>query len=82
MNELGASSINLTVYFWYDTFDPSINVVQVTNRAIDAVVERLTAAGVYLPGDVIELKNYADVELKSLVNPNPPVSEPSVRKAG
>ena len=82
VNELGASSINLTVYFWYDTFDSSINVVQVTNRAIDAVVERLTAAGVYLPGDVIELKNYADVELKSLVNPNPPVSEPSVRKAG
>lgn len=82
VQELGASSINLTVYFWYDTFDPKINVVQITNRAVDAVVERLTSAGVYLPGDVIELKNYADVELKSWVNPSDPGREPSVAKAG
>ena len=67
VQELASSSIVLTVYYWYDTLDPKINIGKIHNRVVDEVVENLSAEGYYLPGDVIEIKTYADKEIKSVV---------------
>jgi len=63
--ELGASTINLTVYYWLDTFDQKISGVKVRNQAIDTVITALDRAGFNLPGDIIELKNYKGESLRT-----------------
>lgn len=58
INELGASSINLTAYFWLNTFDRTVSALKIQTQAMDRVVDALDQAGFYLPGDVLELKYY------------------------
>ena len=65
---LNPSTVNLTVYFWLNTFDKSINAGSIRTVAIDQCLTALGEAGFYLPGDVIELKNYNDQELKGLTS--------------
>ncbi len=65
IGDLNSSSMNLDVYFWIDTFDKSISITQIKNRTISRVLDALADAGFYLPGDVIELKNYQEKELKT-----------------
>ena len=80
VSDLSASSITITVYFWLDTFDSQINAGAVRTQAIDRVLTALGKAGFYLPGDVIELKNYNQEELRGLAQAissspsDPPVS--------
>ena len=65
IGELNSSSMNLDVFFWIDTFDKSISITKIKNRTISRVLDALSEAGFYLPGDVIELKNYQEKELKT-----------------
>lgn len=66
VSDLNPSSVKLTVYFWLNTFDNSVNAGKVRTSAVDRCLTALGRAGFYLPGDVIELKNYNDQELKGL----------------
>lgn len=66
VGSLNSSSMNLDVYFWIDTFDKSISVGKIKTRAINQVLQRLGDEGFYMPGDVLELKNYREKEIKTL----------------
>ena len=58
VSQLGSSSLNLTAYYWLDTFDKEVSGAEVKNQAVEQVLGDLEAAGCYLPGDILELKNY------------------------
>lgn len=55
---LGSSSLEITVHYWLDTFDKNVSGLAVKTQAIDGVLTNLSKAGFYLPGDIIEMKNY------------------------
>ncbi len=56
ISELAPSSLNLMVFYWLDTFDKSIDAGMVKIKAVDKVLNALTKAGFYLPGDIIEIR--------------------------
>lgn len=58
VKNLGASTVNITVYFWINTFDSNVSGLKVKTEAIRNVLTQLKAAGFYLPADIVELKNY------------------------
>lgn len=58
VSQLGSSSLSLTAYYWLDTFDKEVSGAKVKNQAVEQVLGDLEAAGYYLPGDILELKNY------------------------
>lgn len=64
ISQLGSSSLNLTAYYWLDTFDRSISSMELRNQAIERTLAALDAAGFYLPGDIMEVKNYNDKPLR------------------
>ncbi|MFK7937525.1 MAG: mechanosensitive ion channel family protein [Saprospiraceae bacterium] len=61
---MSASALDLKVYFWIDTFDKKVSGLRLKTQAIDKCLTALNEAGFYLPGDVIEMKNYKDAEVK------------------
>ncbi len=65
IGSLGASTLNLTAYFWIDTYDPEVSAGKVKTQAIDDVWRALDEAGFYMPGDIIEMKNYKGIDLKT-----------------
>jgi len=65
VKDLGASTLNLTVYFWINTFDSKVSGLKVKTEAIRNVLAQLKAAGFYLPADIVELKNYNRESLAS-----------------
>lgn len=65
IGEMTASSLNLDVYYWLDTFDKSISGSDVRIEVITKVLARLEKEGFYLPGDIIELKNYNEGNLST-----------------
>lgn len=64
VSELAASTLNLTAYYWLDTFDTTISGTKVKNEAVDKVLQNLWEAGFYTPGNVVEMKNYGKEVLK------------------
>lgn len=56
--DLGASTLNITVYFWMDTFDKSFSAGVVRMQAVQACLNALDEKGIYLPSDILEIKNY------------------------
>lgn len=64
-SNLGTSSLELQVFYWLDTFDKDLSSTDIKTAAIDTVLADLTVAGYYMPGNVIELKNYNKDSLKS-----------------
>ncbi|MEM6318275.1 MAG: mechanosensitive ion channel family protein [Bacteroidota bacterium] len=68
VGNLGASSLEMTIHYWIDTFDKSVSSLKVKTQAIDEVLTALNNAGFYLPGDVIEMKNFKDKELTTKSN--------------
>ena len=62
---LGTSTINLKVQYWLDTFDSKIPGSKVRTNAVNQILKALEAEGFYMPGDVIELKNYNNTNLKN-----------------
>jgi small-conductance mechanosensitive channel len=63
ISALAASTLNLTVYFWIDTFDENVSGVQTKNDVIEKVLQALDKEGFYLPGDILEIKSYNDQAL-------------------
>lgn len=60
---MSASALDLKVFFWINTFDNTISSSKVKTQAIDQCLTALNNAGFYLPGDVLEIKNFKDGEL-------------------
>ena len=58
ITELGNSALVITAYYWINTFDSSFSSANLKTIAVSKSLEALEKAGFYLPGDVIELKNY------------------------
>ncbi|MEL6925241.1 MAG: mechanosensitive ion channel family protein, partial [Bacteroidota bacterium] len=65
LTSLGSSTMNLTVYYWVDTFDDRNPALSVKTEVLEKVLTIMDEAGFYLPGDILELKNYKDTPLKS-----------------
>lgn len=65
IGDLNSSSLNITVQYWLDTFDTKFPAKNIRTHAVNKCLEELNKAGFYLPGDVIELKNYNDNEIKT-----------------
>ena len=65
LTELGASTVNVTVQYWIDTFDKSHSGNEIQSMAMNAVVRGLEKEGINMPGDIIELKNYKDQSLST-----------------
>ncbi|MEM8527352.1 MAG: mechanosensitive ion channel family protein [Bacteroidota bacterium] len=65
VKELGASTINLDVYFWIDDFSSRRSILNIKIDAVERCLEALQAEGYYMPSDIIEIKNYNDIELKT-----------------
>ena len=60
ITEFGASTINIAVQYWIDTFDKTFSGTEIQSQSMKKVLNNLENAGVNLPGDIIELKNYQD----------------------
>ncbi len=70
IKDLGASTLNLTCYYWIDAFDPEVSAPTVKNLAVTRVLKELSDAGYYLPSDILEIKNYKETDLKALTKDN------------
>jgi small-conductance mechanosensitive channel len=66
VKELNTSTIDLSVFFWIGDFSPNTSIARVKTEAMIGCVRALEAAGFYLPGNVLELKNYNDSKLETL----------------
>lgn len=64
ISDLSASTVDLKVYYWIDTFDKKVSSLRVKTQAIDKCLTALNEAGFYMPGDVLEVKNFKDGEMK------------------
>ncbi len=60
IKEFGASTINIDVRFWVDTFQKDHSIVEIQSQVMKNVLKSLGEAGINLPGDIIEIKNYRD----------------------
>ncbi|MEM9887299.1 MAG: mechanosensitive ion channel family protein [Bacteroidota bacterium] len=58
ISKVNTSTLDLTVQYWLDTFDSKYSGLALKTEAIDKVLKALDEAGYYLPGNVIEMKNY------------------------
>ena len=65
IGSLSASTLDITVQYWLDTFDTKFPGKVIRTNAINRALTALDQAGFYMPGDVIELKNYQDKEIKA-----------------
>ncbi|MCB0685750.1 MAG: mechanosensitive ion channel family protein [Saprospiraceae bacterium] len=65
ISDLTPSTLNLSVLFWLDTFDKTIDAGNVKIDAVAKVLDALDKAGFYLPSDVIEIKRKPEK-----INPN------------
>jgi len=65
---LGTSSLNLGVYYWFDTFNKQISGSKVKVEAVKNVLEALVNEGFYLPGDTIELKGKVEMNASNHQN--------------
>ncbi len=66
VNELASSTINLEVYFWIGDFSPKTSIARVKTQAMVRTVKALEQAGYYMPGNILEIKNYHDADLKTV----------------
>ena len=65
VSNLSANALELTIYYWLDTFDKSVSSGKVKTQAVQETLAALTKAGFYMPGNVLELKNYSTGSLKT-----------------
>lgn len=58
VKEFAASTINLEIFFWMETFDYKRSVLEERSIIMTAVLTNLIEAGIEMPSDIIELKHY------------------------
>lgn len=64
-SKLSPNALELTVYYWLDTFDKSIDAGAIRIQSVQQTLAALNTAGFYRPGNVLELKNYGTGSLKT-----------------
>jgi len=64
ISDLNTSTLDLSVQYWLNTFDPKYSGSLIKTKAINNVLTTLYEAGFYLPRNVLELKNYNEDDLK------------------
>ncbi len=65
IKNLGPSTINIDVQYWVDTFDKKHSGAEIQSQAMKRALNTLEKAGVNLPGDIIEIKNYQNAPLQT-----------------
>ena len=65
VSKLSPNALELTVYYWLDTFDKSIDAGAIRIQSVQQTLAALNTAGFYRPGNVLELKNYGAESLKT-----------------
>lgn len=65
LTNLNTSTMDMTIYYWIDTFNSKVPSMQLKTTLMESIVKALEGEGYYLPGNIIELKNYKDLEIKS-----------------
>jgi small-conductance mechanosensitive channel len=65
VSSLDSSSIALQVFYWLDTFDRTVSGLKIKTEAIQSTLKALEAENVYMPADIIELKNYQEHQFKT-----------------
>lgn len=62
VDDLGVSTVNIKVLYWIDTFKSKSKAFHliIKSKVIVAMVEELNKNNIYLPADIIEIKNYKD----------------------
>ncbi|MEZ4885581.1 MAG: mechanosensitive ion channel family protein [Chitinophagales bacterium] len=65
IKDLNTSTLDITVQYWRDTFDSQFSALDIRTNSIKQCLTALDKAGFYLPGEVVELKNYNNLELKA-----------------
>ncbi|MCB0662312.1 MAG: mechanosensitive ion channel family protein [Saprospiraceae bacterium] len=61
--DLAASTLNVKVQYWINTFEANVPGLILKRNLIDQVLDALNKNGFYLPSDIIEVKSYKDKEL-------------------
>jgi len=69
IKEFGASTINIEVQIWINTFDRDYTSAEIKSQAMRRVLNQLEEQGINLPGDVIELKNYNNMPVSTGISP-------------
>jgi len=64
LTNLNTSTMDLTVYYWIDTFNSRVPATDLKTALMEKILTQLDKAGYYMPGDIIELKNYKDADFK------------------
>jgi len=64
ISDLNTSTLDLKVQYWLDTFDKKYSGLALKTQAINKVLSALDDAGFYLPGNVLELRNYNKDEIR------------------
>ena len=58
IKNLSPSVINIEIQYWLDTFNKTYSGVEINNRALSNALNDLEDAGIGMPGDILEIKNY------------------------
>ena len=70
ISDLNTSTLDITVQYWVDTFDSKQPAAKIKTLAISNVLGTLEDAGFYLPGNVLEVKNYNKDNLRTAGDTN------------
>ena len=62
IDELAVSTVNVKVLYWIDTFKSKSRAfhLQVKTKVMEKLLEEFNANNIYLPADIIEVKNYKE----------------------
>jgi small-conductance mechanosensitive channel len=60
VSSLNSSSISLQVFYWLNTFDKTVSGLKIKTEALQSILKALEAENVYMPADILELKNYQE----------------------
>jgi len=60
IDSMSSSTVNIQVHYWIDTFDSKISGFDIHTDAVRSSLNKLAAAGINMPGDIMEIKNYGD----------------------
>ena len=60
LSSLGVNTLNLTAYYWIDTFDKSVSSSKLKTSILHRAIQSLEKENFYLPGNILEIRNYKD----------------------
>lgn len=65
LKSLNVSTVDIEVHYWIDTFNKNFSGLEIKSIAQTRVLKALEAAGVGMPADIVELKNYNNIPLST-----------------